>query len=158
MGGWAWMIVVVVLLAAALLVKLLWPRVSMPYQKRTRLVTKAEMRFFRALQLAVQDDWLIFVMVRVADVLTLPEGTPNRRAWFNRIAAKHVDFVLCDPATLEPRLAIELDDATHQRPDRIERDRFLNEAFHAAGLPLLRIPQSSTYDPSLLRTQITHHL
>ena len=44
------------------------------------------------------------------------------QAWRNRIHAKHIDFVLCDPGNLQPILCIELDDPSHNRPDRIERD------------------------------------
>ena len=39
----------------------------------------------------------------------------------HRINAKHVDFVLCCPATLRPLLVVELDDASHGRADRQER-------------------------------------
>lgn len=156
---WPWIVAGVVLAAAILLLKLLAsPARAFPYRKRSRLVTKAELRFFRALQLAVQDDYLIFAMVRVADILVVPEGTPQRRSWFNRIAGKHIDFVLCDPGTLEPRLAIELDDASHQRPDRIARDRFINDAFGAAKLPLMRVPAAATFEAQNVREQIVQSI
>ena len=63
----------------------------------------------------------------------------------HRINRKHVDFVLCDPASLQPRCAIELDDASHQRPDRAERDAFVEAVFAGARLPLLRLPARRAY-------------
>ncbi len=88
--------------------------------------------------------------IRVADVLFIPRGTPQYRKHFNKINAKHIDFLLCDPGTLAPRLAIELDDSSHNRADRRARDEFLNSALTAAHLPFLRLPVTSTYNPQAL--------
>lgn len=117
----------------------------LPYVPRERLVTKAELRFFKSLRKAVLDDWEIFAMVRIADILRVEKGVKNRRGWLNKILAKHIDFVLCDANTLEIIMGIELDDSSHQRADRIERDEFVNSAFESAGIPLLRVPVQSKY-------------
>ncbi|HMP79517.1 MAG TPA: DUF2726 domain-containing protein [Pirellulaceae bacterium] len=155
---WPWFVGAIVLAALAALLRLVVPHRRLPYQKRSRLVTKAELRFYRALLRSAQDDFLVFSMVRVADLLLVPESTPQRRLWLNRIVGKHIDFVLCDPGTLEPKLAIELDDATHQREDRAARDQFLNQAFEAAGLPLLRVAVQESYEAKSLREAIEKRL
>ncbi len=155
---WPLLVVVIVLAALLALMALAIKPRRLPYQKRSRLVTKAELRFYRVLLKAVQDDFLVFTMVRVADLLAVPEATPQRRSWLNRIVGKHVDFVLCDPGSLEPKLAVELDDASHRRADRMERDAFLNQAFEAAGLPLLRIAVQESYEAKSLRAEIDAHL
>lgn len=51
-------------------------------------------------------------------------------------------------------LAIELDDSSHYRPNKIARDDFLNEAFKSAGLPLLRIKNASHYDQATITKTI----
>ena len=56
--------------------------------------------------------------------------------------------------TLEVVCAIELDDVSHLRPDRIERDKFVNHAFESAGLPLLRIPVEKAYKAAEVRDLI----
>lgn len=119
----------------------------MPYQSRGPLLTAAERQFYRVLVEVVADRWLIFAMVRLADILTVSERTPAKsfRGWHNRIAGKHVDFVLCDKDALEVVAAIELDDASHQAADRVERDAFVEAAFRAADIPLLRFPVQATY-------------
>jgi hypothetical protein len=38
------------------------------------------------------------------------------------MAQKHIDFLLCDPATLRVVLALEVDDRSHARPKRQLRD------------------------------------
>ena len=151
-----WPIWVLAVMGAAtfLLMRMYGRPKRLPYRARGRLVTKAELRFYKSLQKAVQDDWSIFAMVRMADLLRVIDGVKNRRIWINKILAKHVDFVLCDSASLEPILCIELDDSSHQRKDRVERDIFVDEAFESAGLPLLRIPVRSNYKSREIRELI----
>lgn len=144
----------IVLLAVIALLRLYSAPVRLPYAARGKLVTKSELRFYRSLYKAVQDDFEIFAMVRIADVLRVEEGTANYRKWLNKILAKHVDFVLCDPGSLEPRICIELDDRSHERPDRMERDAFVDLAFESAGLPLLRIQVAKSYPPREVRELI----
>jgi len=72
----------------------------------------------------------------------------------NRVQAKHVDFVLCHPETVAPVLVIELDDASHQLPERQERDIFLNEILRVAEIPLLRVPVRKSFSAPALRSQI----
>jgi hypothetical protein len=56
------------------------------------------------------------------DVLDVPDdawrefGAPG--------SGMHVDFVLADAATMEPRMVIELDDRSHSRAEVRQRDAF----------------------------------
>lgn len=145
---WTLLVLVAALLA---LLRMYAGRGKLPYDKRPRLVTKAELRFYKSLVKAVQDDWAVFAMVRIADILVVPKETPKRRVWLNKILAKHIDFVLCDPSSLEPQVAIELDDSSHQRKDRQERDEFVDHAFESAGLPIVRFPVRSSYQAREIR-------
>jgi hypothetical protein len=51
---------------------------------------------------------------------------------------------------MAPLFGIELDDNSHKRADRVDRDEFVEHAFDAAGLPLLRIPVRANYNTSEL--------
>jgi hypothetical protein len=105
------------------------------------------MAFYRALLAATSGYYSIVPKVRVADVLMVA-GPPRRKGWgaaFNKIAMKHFDFVLCDPQTLSFVGAVELDDKSHNRGDRVARDKFLNDAAAAAKLPLHRFQAKATY-------------
>jgi hypothetical protein len=62
------------------------------------------------------------------------------QTYTNRVDRKHVDFLLCDPRTMRPLDGLELDDRSHQRSDRQQRDEFVESVFTAARLPLVRIP------------------
>lgn len=118
---------------------------ALPYRVVPSLLTPAERRFYAALVTAIDPHMTICAKVRLADVLTLPPGTPEWRAHFNRVQAKHLDFVLCNRDDLAPLLAIELDDSSHARSARRERDAFLNQACADAGLSVLRIPVQRSY-------------
>ncbi len=151
---WPLWVIVAMVVAALVLARLYSRPRRLPYQKRSKIMTQSELKFFRVLQKAVQDDFLIFTMVRIADLMVVEQGAANRRTWLNKILAKHVDFVLCDPGTLEAKAAIELDDRSHDRPDRQERDAFVEHAFESAGMALLRIKTAPAYDTRELRRLI----
>lgn len=148
---WHWVVLAGVIAIALWVLMRLSTTEGMPYQRKGPLITKSELKFLFALRHAVKDRWTIFAMVRIADLLKVKSGTPKHLTWFNRIACKHVDFVLCDPESLEPKAAIELDDRSHERADRVERDEFVNEAFASAKFPLLRFPTASDYDVDAIR-------
>ena len=63
--------------------------------------------------------------------------------------------MLVDAATLAPRLVVELDDASHDRADRHERDVFLDEVLAGVGFPILRVRWQRHYDPRALAVQLT---
>jgi len=72
---------------------------------------------------------------------------PNENvAYFNRIAQRHLDFLVCDSATMKPLLGVELDDSSHQRDSRQERDEFVDKVFQAACFPLLRFSAQREYN------------
>ncbi len=82
--------------------------------------------------------------VRLADVFFV--SRPNENVtFFNRIAHKHLDFLICDSVTMKPLLGIELDDSSHKQNSRQERDEFVESVCKVAGLPLLRLPVHREY-------------
>lgn len=131
---------------------------ALPYEKRRWLFSKAEKSFYLVLRDCVPDGYVLFAKVRLADVLSVASGTTSRQSHVNRIDRKHVDFLLCDQQWLEPRLAIELDDRSHERQERRERDSFLEQASAAAGLKLLRVPARGAYDQRELRAALADAL
>ena len=125
----------------------------LPYERRGGLLSPAAINFLHSLQLAVREDWLIFSMVRLADIIKVRPKTRKFQSWNSRIQGKCLEFVLCDVETLDVRLAIELEDG--KRPsDRGQRDRFVNTALAAAGVPLLRVKVQEKYETAALRKDI----
>jgi ssDNA-binding Zn-finger/Zn-ribbon topoisomerase 1 len=96
----------------------------------------------------------------VADVLEPKAGLGRsaRQKAFNKISAKHFDFLLCDKEDLSVACAIELDDASHDSKRRQERDEFLKGVCEAAGVPLIQIPAKSAYVISEVRSLLPRYL
>ena len=88
--------------------------------------------------------YVVCPKVNVADLLYVTRLRENR-GYFNKIQQKHVDFVLCEPGPMRPVAVVELDDTSHQRRDRQERDELLDQVFQAAGLPIIHFAARSGY-------------
>jgi hypothetical protein len=106
----------------------------LPFRVRDDFLSIAEASFYRVLKTVYQDKLLIFPKVALGEVFFVTHPEINF-SYYNRINQKRVDFLLCHPQSLKPLLAIELDDTSHQRKDREERDEFVNQVFQDAGLP-----------------------
>ena len=130
-----------------------------PYLLRDNFLSPAELDFYRVLQSAVGQDALIFAKVKLLDLFQVKASDPREaRSLSNKIDRKHVDFLLCDPATVQPVAGIELDDKSHQRADRMARDEYVEQVFAAAGLPLVRVPVRREYSTADLRAVLKPHL
>ncbi len=104
------------------------------------ILTDREYEFYRILKpLADEYGLSIYTKVRLADLIE-PKPKAENPYWmecFNKIKAKHIDFALADEETAIVAL-IELDDSSHARPDRVERDDFVNAVLENTGYTLLR--------------------
>jgi len=118
-----------------------------PYQSKDVLCSPAERSFLGALDKIVGKRYRIFAKVRLADIIDVQKGLSisARQSAFNRIAGKHIDFIVCNANDLSIIGAIELDDKTHRGRGRHERDQFLDRTLKAAGVPVLRIKTQSSY-------------
>ena len=123
----------------------------------TKFVTPAELDFYRVLTRVLAGRGHILAQVALNRVLFLP-NQPGRQSWSNKLRGRSLDFVVCDPATLRPMVAIELDDSTHDRRDRRARDDDVERLLSAAGLPLVRFKCRRTYHTQSVADAVLPHL
>jgi len=131
-----------------------------PYIQAGPLFTSAERSFLGVLQAAVGNDAQVFGKVRVADVIKPTKGL-SRGNWqkaFNRIKAKHFDFIVCNRDDLSVICTVELNDSSHQSKKRMQRDKLLEKACEAAKLPLIQVPAKSGYVVADIRKLLAPHL
>lgn len=150
---WLILLAIVLLVVFAALAKKGGDTDEFSYEKNEPLFSPAERSFFGVLSQATKNNAVVLGKVRVADVLRPSKGM-GRSNWqkaFNRISAKHFDYVICAPDTLSVLAVIELDDKSHSKGKRAERDRFLETACSGAGLSLHRFKASATYNISEVR-------
>ncbi len=154
-------VLVVIIAALGFLTALLKGRQTGPskkatYEARKELFSPAERSFLGVLEQAVAGQFRIFGKVRLGDLVQPAKGlTRSQRtgAW-NRIHQKHVDFVLCQPDTLAVAAVVELDDASHRRKDRVERDEFVDSAIAAAGIPMVHFAARKGYAVQEVRAKL----
>ncbi|MFT6779361.1 MAG: ssDNA-binding Zn-finger/Zn-ribbon topoisomerase 1 [Paraglaciecola sp.] len=127
-----------------------------PYELCGPLFTPAERSFYGVLKLACEDKAVVFGKVRIADILKPRKGL-NRSQWqiaFNKISAKHFDFVLCNPKDLSVIAVIELDDKSHSQQKQIKRDQFVESACETARLKLHRFKASASYAVDEIKNEL----
>lgn len=127
---------------------------ELPYRQRDDFLSPAEISFYHVVQSTVGEEFTVCPKVNLADIFFVSRPNENSAARA-RIDRKHVDFLVCDSKTMQPRLGIELDDASHNRQKRQDRDAFVDEVFKVAGLPLLRFPVRSAYTVSEVDAQLS---
>lgn len=130
----------------------------LPYKSRNKLFTQAEISFLGILDNIIKDDQRVFGKIRLADIIEVKNSkVKNNSDWqryFNYISSKHLDFLICRKADLSILYAIELDDKSHDKKSRQERDRFLNEAMESAGIPLVRIKIQRLYNRERIKSRL----
>jgi len=157
--------IVIALVLALLLFGLLkskpkTPSGAIPYLRKDRLLSPAERSLYGVLKQTLGHQYEIFAQVRIADLLQVRRGLGRgeSQSAINRISSKQMDFVLCTPDDMRIVACIELDDSSHNAAKRAERDDFINKAFQAAGLPLLRIKTQASYSGSAIAMQLEQKL
>jgi len=119
------------------------------YEQCDAFLSEAELNFYRLLVkvLAHPSDpqgspqAVVMSKVSVSDLVKVRKGLDRseRSSAFNRIKAKHVDFVLCEPVTMRVMCVIELDDKSHRSEKVQRRDALMDSIYAAAGLPILHV-------------------
>ena len=124
------------------------------YEKNSYLLTKTELKFYRELINVTNElDLVVFPKIRLADIFKNQSYKE-----FNKIKSKHIDFLLCEKTNCKIKLAIELDDYTHNKERVIKNDIFKNEIFKQTNLPLIRIMVNNEYNMEELKQKIKESL
>lgn len=114
----------------------------LPYLRR-RLMTPTELAAYAVL-LDALPDYMVFPQIQTSRVLDIPK---NRETyyWFNFVSRLSYDFVICRTDST-PIAVIEIDDASHNLPERQEADRRKDKATAAAGITMIRWPAGQLPD------------
>ena len=149
--------VLVVAAVISLVLKKLAPQGSSlakpwPLEPKPRILSERERALYQRLVQALPDH-IVLAQVQLLQVLQFQRGR-RTQALLNRFSQLSLDFLVVDRDS-RPMLAIELDDATHDRPDRRRADARKNHALKSAGLPLVRWTAKTLPDAEAIRAAIT---
>jgi Protein of unknown function (DUF2726) len=126
-----------------------------PVMVNKQFIGPQAQRLFHTLQRHYGPTGHVLAEVALNRLIYFPNSADRKRRarWWGRIAQRSVDFVILDPKSLHPMLAIELDDKTHLSAKREGRDTSVNTICAAAGLRLVRVPGNVTVEE--LKTILT---
>lgn len=110
------------------------PNETWPFEKKKLMTTPEHVLYFRLIESL--PELCIFSQVQLSQLVTVKKGHDFKQ-WFNRISRMSADFVVTDKA-MEIIAVIELDDRTHNKPDRIEADKKKDKALTSAGIKVIR--------------------
>lgn len=125
-----------------------------PYVPLPRLLTPAEAAFHQALTKAIEGPYMIMAQVQLSKLIAPKSGEPRWKAAQNKIDRKSADFVIVDANSWQPMLVIELNDWSHARTKRKERDAFVADALRQAGLKLLTYPAAQPFDIARISSEV----
>lgn len=108
------------------------------YQKRWLFSYHEKDAYYKIAELCQKYGLHLTAKVRLLDLVEPVKGNPKYKSYFWKIQAKHVDFVLCDKK-LVARCIIELDDNSHNSPNRKARDEFVDEVLNSAGYQVFHL-------------------
>jgi hypothetical protein len=119
------------------------------------LWTDAERAFADVLVKALKQKVRVFLKVGVLDVIEFYDEPDKRRLFFWRdvLGKEHFDYVVCRRETLEPLLAVELDDPRVPKKSSTADD-VKTTAARNAGFPLVHFSAASKLTPELVRQKL----
>ena len=127
------------------------------YKPKRYVTTLNELIFYQTLlEICKELDLILFSQVSLYNIIEVKKNLSKslQTTYFNKINKKSIDFVLVDKKNCRIKLCIELDDNTHKRKDRIQRDNFINEVFKQLNINLLRYPVYPQYYKETLKRKI----
>ena len=127
------------------------------YKKKLYLTTKTELEMYKILlEICTKYNLILFTQVVLYEIVQVNEKpfTREHAKYFNKICSKSIDFVIADKETTRIRLCIELDDPTHKKKKRIQRDEFIDKLFEDLQIDLLRIKTCNEYNINQIESKI----
>lgn len=128
------------------------------YTRKTYLMTKGENEFFQILFKIIDNKYHIFPQIHLISLLEHKIAGQSWKGAKSHIDRLSVDYVICDRRYLSPILAIELDDISHKRGDRIERDLRVERILAEARIPLLRVKYKDRLNEEIIRESLSQFL
>ncbi len=130
------------------------------YFKKRLIMSTNEYRFYKILDSFVDPKYMIIPQVHL-DELIKPSGGVKKTTYlfsFRYINQKSVDFVICEKESMKPLIAIELDDSSHLKEERKNRDEQVNKLLTECHIPLLRFPNKRQFAIENIKKQILENL
>lgn len=118
----------------------------LPYRLRRQFLSFTELSLLSVLLGMAEGHYVVCPKVALNDIFYIQRPNENVH-FYNKIFRKHVDFLLCEPDSMKPAFGVELVKPVRKEETR-SADKFMEELFLDAGLPLVHVPSSEKYEPT----------
>lgn len=108
--------------------------------KNRFLMTINERKVFEKLKNKLNEKYTIFPQISVRTLIQRDYKINDNAQW------KIVDYLICTKPYYEPVLAIELNDITHKRKDRIKRDNKVMHLLKEIDIPIWFLKPEQDYE------------
>lgn len=126
---------------------------QLPFGLRSHMLSQQKALLYRALVAAMAADAVVFAKVRLADFLFVSGGGEDLKHAI-KMDRKFVDFLLCDPFSMQPLAVIELSVPQQEGSKPQSRDPFITRALKTASISLLKVESRDSYPVQQLRELI----
>lgn len=123
------------------------------YRRKSTIMTRPEADAFMLLRSLFGEKYEIFPQIPLVAVIDKITQNSYRNELF-----RVIDFVVVDKQTFSPLILIELNDSSHMRADRQERDRKVREICSRAGLPLVTFTPAEFTDANLVKATVKKNM
>lgn len=125
-------------------------RLNAEYRRKNAVLSAPEIDFLAVIKSVVNLS-RYEVLVQIPLVSLIDKVTNNS---FRNELFRVIDYVIADRITYAPLLLIELNDASHKRADRAERDKKVSAICAAAKLPIIAFDFTQATDTAYVKKQI----
>ena len=116
------------------------------------LLDSAEVAFFNALRIAVEDDFVVLAKVDLGALLRISPRARHKEALYAELAAHPADFVLLKPNTLQLVGVVALVETGKNR------EPFLAKAARGANLPFILFAKDDLHPPVAIAERLAREL
>jgi len=116
----------------------------LPYRLRKQFLSFTELSLLSLLLEMAEGYYIVCPKVALNDIFYIQRPNENVH-FYNKIFRKHVDFLLCEPDSMNPAFGVEVVKPIAKEDTR-SADQFMEELFLSTGLPLVHVPSSETYE------------
>lgn len=116
------------------------------YEGKQYVMTETELKFYRFMKDEFKKQNINVEVFPEVDLERFIRVKDNNNSNRNRIKSRSIDFTIVSKSNCKIICCIELDDYTHNRSDRMQRDEFINQLFKAVDIKLFRIKVASKYN------------
>lgn len=124
------------------------------YQSR-QLMSEYEKYFYEILSKNFAQEYIIMPQVNLASIIEKIKDFPKQ---YQNELYRNIDFSIFDINSMKPLLLIEINNKTHNQPDRIKRDLKVKEICNQANIKLITFYTKYENKPNYIVSRIKKEL